>query len=61
MVDMNILAAAIAISKQIPASAANVATQAKQEALAAALRAEEAADSVTTATVAETKEYLGMT
>ena len=58
--DRNTLAAAIAIVKQLPDTAASVATQAKEGAEAAAIRAETAADTVTAATVAETKEYLGI-
>lgn len=61
MIDQELLAAAISIVKQIPGTAANAATLAKQAAESAATRAEEAADTVTSATVAETKTYLGWT
>lgn len=61
MVDQQTLAAAIAIVKQIPDTAAYAATLAKQEAVAAAARAAESADKVTPATVADTKAYLGWT
>lgn len=54
--DMQTLGAAIAIMKSMPDTAASSAAAAE----AAAGRAEEAADTVTSATVAETKTYLGI-
>lgn len=58
--DQRVLAMAISIAKQLPDTAANIATQAKQDAEAAATRAETAADTIITATVAETKQHLGL-
>ena len=51
--DMDTLATAIAVVKSIPGTAA-------ERAESAATRAEAAADTVTSATVAETKTYLGI-
>jgi len=54
--DMTTLGAALAIMKGMPDNAAHSAAEAQ----AAAERAETAADSVTSATVAETKAYLNI-
>lgn len=51
----------VAAAKAIPGSAGARAEAAAQEAEASALAAQEAADSVSTATLAEAKEYLGIT
>lgn len=51
--DMDTLAVAVAIAKSLPGTAAD-------RAEIAATRAEEAAESVETATVAETKAYLNI-
>lgn len=55
--DMQTLAAAIAVMKTMPDSAAASAAAAAAD----ADRAEAAADSVTTGTLAEFKQYLGIT
>lgn len=55
--DETLLALAIAIMKSMPDNAASSAAAAE----ASAIAAQEAADSVTTASVAETKAYLGIT
>lgn len=54
--DVATLGAAIAVMKHMPDNAAASAAAAAESAAAA----EEAAQSVTSATVAETKEYLGI-
>lgn len=54
--DNETLCAAVSIMKALPDNAASSAAAAE----ASALRAETAADSVTVATVAEIKEYLGI-
>ena len=59
--DLTTLALGIEITKRLPGSAANIATEAKEAAEDAAERAETAADQVTPASVAETKAYLGIT
>ncbi len=51
----------VAATKAISGSAGARAEAAAQEAEASALAAQEAADSVSTATLAEAKEYLGIT
>lgn len=58
--DITSIGAAIAIAKTIPDTALGDCTAAKEAAEAAQAAAEQAASTVTSATVEETKTYLGI-
>ena len=60
MIDLQTIAVSLALAKTVPGTALADCTAAKEAAQAAQAAAEQAASTVTSATVEETKTYLGI-